>query len=88
MGTIEERAKEYADRRLKGVEIDDFGVATVYGYKDIYNANMAAYKTGSKEQKAIDIEKAENAFNKACGWLSTFLWYNGVFEEFIKALEE
>lgn len=48
MKTIEERAKEYADR-LKDVEIGDFGVATVYGYKDIYNANMAAYKTGSKE---------------------------------------
>lgn len=46
------------------------------------------YELGATEQKVIDIEKAKNAFNKACGWLSTFLWYNGVFEEFIKALEE
>ena len=87
MKTIEERAKEYADR-LKDVEIGGFGVATVYSYKDVYNANMAAYKRSAKEQKAIDIEKAKNAFNKTCGWLSTFFWYNEVFENFMKNLEE
>ena len=47
-----------------------------------------AYIAGAKEQKAIDIEKAKTAFSKACGWLSTYLWYNGVFEEFIKNIEE
>ena len=47
-----------------------------------------AYITGATEQKAIDIEKAKTAFSKACGWLSTYLWYNGVFEEFIKNIEE
>lgn len=55
MKTIEERAKEYADR-LKNAEISDFGIATVYSYKDVYNANMAAYKRGANEQKAIDEE--------------------------------
>ena len=54
---IIERAKEYADRRLKGTEISNFGVATVYGYKDIYNANMTAYERGAKEQKDIDDAK-------------------------------
>ena len=54
--TIEERAKEYADR-LKSAKIGDFGIATVYGYKDVYNANMAAYKKGATEQKAIDDAK-------------------------------
>lgn len=34
------------------------------------------------------IEDAKSAFNKACGWLSTYPWYNEVFEEFIKAMEE
>ena len=34
------------------------------------------------------IEKAKTAFNKACGWLSTFLWYNEVFKKFMKNLEE
>lgn len=47
-----------------------------------------AYIRGAKEQKAIDIEKAKTAFSKACGWLSTYPWYNEVFEEFIKAMEE
>ena len=47
-----------------------------------------AYIAGATDQKAIDIEKAKTAFSKACGWLSTYLWYNGVFEEFIKNIEE
>lgn len=55
MKTIEERAKEYADR-LKNAEISYFGIATVYSYKYVYNANMAAYKRGANEQKAIDEE--------------------------------
>ena len=57
------------------------------GQWDEPTANKA-YIDGAKEQKAIDIEKAKNAFNNACGWLSTYLWYNGVFEEFIKNIEE
>ena len=34
------------------------------------------------------IEDAKSAFNKACGWLSTYTWYNEVFEEFRIAMEE
>ena len=34
------------------------------------------------------IEDAKSAFNKACGWLSTYTWYNEVVEEFIKNIEE
>ena len=55
MKTIEERAKEYADRH-KATEINYFGVGKVYGYERIYNAEMTAYERGSKEQKAIDDE--------------------------------
>ena len=47
-----------------------------------------AYIAGATEQKAIDIEKAKTAFSKACGWLSTYPWYNEVFENFIKNIEE
>ena len=47
-----------------------------------------AYMEGAKEQKAIDIDNAKSAFNKACGWLSTYTWYNEVVEEFIKVMEE
>ena len=34
------------------------------------------------------IDNAKSAFNKACGWLSTYTWYNEVVEEFIKVMEE
>lgn len=47
-----------------------------------------AYIAGAKEQKYIDIEKAKTAFVKSCGWLSTFPWYNAVFEEFTKNIDE
>ena len=87
MKTIEERAKEYADRH-KATEINYFGVGKVYGYERTYNAEITAYERGATEQKAIDVEKAKTAFSKACGWLSTYPWYNEVFEEFIKNMEE
>ena len=48
------------------------------------NHNEANYQQGYHDA----IEKAKTAFNKACGWLSTFLWYNEVFEKFMKNLEE
>ena len=47
-----------------------------------------AYIRGAKEQKAIDIDIAKSAFNKACGWLSTYTWYSEVFDEFMKNMEE
>ena len=55
MKTIEERAKEYADRH-KATEINYFGVGNVYGYERIYNAEITAYERGATEQKAIDEE--------------------------------
>ena len=87
MKTIEERAKEYAGVH-KATEFNYFGVGKVYGYERIYNAEITAYERGAKEQKAIDIEKAKTAFSKACGWLSTYFWYDEVFGEFIKNIEE
>ena len=73
MKTIEERAKLASE----GYEDDGYSSGLYMGYVE-----------GATEQKAIDIEKAKNAFNKTCGWLSTFPWYNAVFEEFRKAMEE
>ena len=55
MKTIEERAKEYADRH-KATEINYFGIGKVYGYERIYNAEITAYERGAIEQKAIDEE--------------------------------
>ena len=50
----------------------------------ITHDDEANYKQGYHDA----IEKAKTAFGKACGWLSTYLWYNAVVEEFIKNMEE
>ena len=50
----------------------------------INHDDEANYKQGYHDA----IEKAKTAFGKACGWLSTCLWYNAVVEEFIKNMEE
>lgn len=74
MKSIVERAKE-------AYPINDYSIIVGVMIR-------GAYIRGAKEQKAIDIEKAKTAFSKACGWLSTYHWYNEVFEEFIKNIEE
>ena len=76
MKTIAERAREYAEN-------EDLVQGT-----DGYEYCLRDYIKGATEQKAIDLEKAKTAFGKACGWLSTYLWYNEVFEEFMKIMEE
>lgn len=80
MATIEERAKEYAENEelVRGTEEFE------YCQRD--------YIAGATIQKAIDIEKAKNACNKTFGWLSTYpsceSWYNELFDNFMKNMEE
>ena len=81
MKTIEERAKEYGSKK------GDISLSAVYN-EALANIYKEGYIAGATEQKAIDIEKAKTAFGKACGWLSTYPWYNEVFEEFITNIEE
>lgn len=57
MKTIEERAKEHADRH-KAQEIAFFGENKRYSYTRVYNVELASYVSGAKEQKAIDIDNA------------------------------
>ena len=78
--TIQERAKEFA---LDAHDYDCGNCNTCGKCKD-----YRRFVDIVTEQKAIDIEKAKTAFGKACGWLSIYTWYNEVFEEFIKAMEE
>ena len=73
MKTIEERAKLASE----GYDDDGYSAGLYMGYVE-----------GATEQKAIENNKARKAFNAACGWLSTYPWYNAVVEEFIKVLEE
>lgn len=77
MKTIEERAASA-------------GILSQYMAEYPYDKRSVelGYVAGAYDQKDIDIDKAKNAFNKTCGWLSTFPWYNEVFEKFIKAMEE
>ena len=77
MKTIEERAKQ------AGVVSQ---VRSDYPYDK--RSVEYGYTQGVTEQKAIDNERAKNAFGKACGWLSTYPWYNEVLKEFVKAIEE
>ena len=74
MKSIEERARE-------AYPINEYSIIVGVMIR-------GAYIRGAKEQQAIDIDNAKSAFNKACGWLSTYTWYNEVFEEFIKNMEE
>ena len=81
MKSIQERAKEYSSKKADISLSDIYNEALANIYEEVYIA-------GATEQKAIDIEKAKNAFNSACGWLSTFPWYNAVLKEFMKNIEE
>ena len=78
---------------MGGIDMETSGERAVeYAYRewalDLVDVAMDAYETGATEQKAIDIDKAKRAFYKVCGWLSTYPWFSGVAEEFIKSLEE
>ena len=77
MATIEERAK-YA------------GIVCQYKSDYRYDPRSveSGYMQGATEQKDTDIKRAKDAFNKACGWLSTYTWFNEVFDEFMKNMEE
>lgn len=86
MKTIEERAVEaYRNKRM---EIHNLSHSA---NGELFNPILTfedGYIQGATDQKAIDIDKAKKAFNAACGWLVVYPWYNGVFEEFVKAMEE
>ena len=81
--TIEQRAEEYVPNTITA---HIFKSSPLKGL--IVRILRDAYIQGAKEQKAIDIDNAKSAFNKACGWLSTYTWYNEVVEEFRKAMEK
>ena len=88
--TIEQRAKEWVEHIAKSrpyirVDMKIYHTSEVSGLIDIM---VECYIAGAKDQKAIDIDNAKSAFNKACGWLSTYTWYNEVVEEFRKAMEK
>ena len=81
--TIEQRAEEYAPNTITS---HIFKSSPLKGL--IVRILRDAYIAGAKDQEVIDIDNAKSAFNKACGWLSTYTWYSEVFDEFMKNMEE
>ena len=81
--TIEQRAEEYVPNTITA---HIFKSSPLKGL--IVRILRDAYIAGAKEQKDIDVKKAKDAFDKACGWLSTYTWYSEVFDEFMKNMEE
>ena len=79
MQTIEERAWEKYPEVIKHHNL---------AHIDINEEKRKMYIDIATEQKSIDDDKAKDAFNKACGWLSTYTWFNEIADEFIKGLEE
>lgn len=93
METIEERAREYADRH-QSTELNYFGLGKVYDYSRIYNAELTAYERGANEQKAIDDTLIKKLFEKAWS-LADSMYQVGkdhltplTHQEFIKEMED
>lgn len=75
---LDERAQAFAKRQC-----DTYG-----DEEEIFNAYYNEYLEIAKEQRKVDAGRAKESFDKACGWLSTYPWYEGVKDEFIKAMEK
>ena len=90
MKNIQEMAKEWSEYIVETTPYDIVNdkLCVFDEDRDIADVAKESYIKGATDQKAIDIEKAKTAFGKACGWLSTYPWYDEVFEEFRKAIEE
>ena len=61
--TIEERAKERADRHEMAEAQLHKGLTDSYGYSRIYNAEITSYIQGAKDQE-------QEIIDKACEWLT------------------
>lgn len=84
----EEKRKMYIEIATEQKAIDDAELLKLKSAWEkeaqISHDDEAKYKQAYHDA----IEKAKTAFGKACGWLSTYPWYNAVVEEFIKNMEE
>ena len=90
-GALEQKAIDEEVRLKKCADMTPKECEREMAFVDWYYKNGKGTPTFSDaiewtRQKTI--EKAKNAFSNACGWLSTYSWYNAVVEEFVKVLEE
>ena len=88
METIEERAKEHADRH-KAQEIAFFGENRRYSYTRVYNVELASYVSGAKEQRKIDIMRVRQFLEREAAYNGSMTCIdNLLIEELCKAMEE
>ena len=94
-GYVEGATKQQAiDEEVRLKKSDDMTKAEYdreMAFADWYLKNgkgTPTYSDAIEWARKQTIDNAKSAFNKACGWLSTYPWYDEVFEEFIKNMEE
>ena len=88
MKTIEERAKEHADRH-KAQEIAFFGENKRYSYTRVYNVELASYVSGAKEQRKIDITRVRQFLEREAAYNGSMSCVDDLLiEELCKAMEE
>ena len=90
-GAKEQQAIDEEVRLKKSDDMTEAEYDRETAFADWYLKNgkgTPTYSDAIEWARKQTIEDAKSAFNKACGWLSTYTWYNEVVEEFIKAMEE
>ena len=88
MKTIEERAKEHADRHKKQ-EIAFFGENKRYPYIRVYNVELASYVNGAKEQREIDVMRVRQFLERESAYNGSMTCIDdSLIEELCKAMEE
>lgn len=90
-GAKEQQAIDEEVRLKKSDDMTEAEYDRETAFADWYLKNgkgTPTYSDAIEWARKQTIEDAKSAFNKACGWLSTYTWYNEVVEEFIKAMEK
>ena len=90
-GATEQQAIDEEVRLKKSDDMTNAEYDRETAFADWYLKNgkgTPTYSDAIEWARKQTIEDAKSAFNKACGWLSTYTWYNEVVEEFRKAMEE
>ena len=90
-GATEQQAIDEEVRLKKSDDMTEAEYDRETAFADWYFKNgkgTPTYSDAIEWARKQTIEDAKSAFNKACGWLSTYTWYNEVVEEFIKAMDK
>ena len=90
-GATDQKAIDEEVRLKKSDDITEAEYDREVAFADWYLKNgkgTPTYSDAIEWARKQTIEDAKSAFNKACGWLSTYTWYNEVFDEFMKNMEK